>query len=272
MTDQVRGTEEFFLKIVKNSILVMMAVALLAIPILLVFGGVNFLSKAKEPEPAKAAPVKEVAIDGMAAHLLRLQKDQDDAEKLDVSKKKVTEQDQQDLVYRAEATKIQICALGFAKEAGVSMEARTDKVVEEETKMFTGVFHESMRAPGRGRPNVDSLVGFLCKVFADPGIIQLRKTEKVRLGVTRAAIGYHQAVWDSIVREKQQFEDKEEARVANERGSEIARIGADRARALFSLTAAASAFAAFMLLAIYLILAKMETNMRDIDGSIKTQR
>ena len=55
MTDQVRGTEEFFLRIVKQVILVMMGLALIAIPILLVFGGVNFMSHPKEPEPAKPA-------------------------------------------------------------------------------------------------------------------------------------------------------------------------------------------------------------------------
>jgi len=256
---------------VKNSILIMMGLALAAIPILLIFGGVNFLSKAKEPEPARQAPAKEVTMDGMQQYLLDLQKKQDEAEKFDPSKKKVTEQDQVQLMYLADAVKIQACALNFAKEASITMDARNDKTVEGELTAFARLIEGSAAKPGRGRANIDSLSAFLCKVFADPNVIALRKTEKIRIGVLAASLNYHQNAWDAIVNAKREFEANEAGRVAAERTNEALRIATDRARAIFALTAAASAFAAFMLLAIYLILAKMETNMRDINGSLRTQ-
>lgn len=82
-------------------------------------------------------------------------------------------------------------------------------------------------------------------------------------------MNYHQSAWDSISQERQKFENDEQSRVAREKVSEATRIALDRARALTALTSAAAAFAAFMLLAIYLILAKIETNMRDMNESIR---
>jgi len=269
MADQVRGTEEFFLKIVKHAILGLMGLALIAIPLLLIYGASNFLSQPQEPEPAKKAPVKEVTMDGLSQHLLELQKRQDEADKFDPSKKKATEQDQPPAIYLVDAVNIFGCLQKFAVAAEIQLPVDRDS--SKEALDFRGRLEATASKAGRGTPYVVSLNNFLCKVLADPGIIALRKEQKFKGSVFGAASAYHQAAWDRIVAERNKFEADEHARVQSDRAGELVRIATDRARAITAFTGAAAAFAVFMLLAIYLILAKIETNMRDINESLRAR-
>jgi len=268
MTDQVKGTEEFFLKIVKHAILGLMGLALIAIPLLLIYGASNFLSQPKEPEPAKKAPVKEVTMDGLAQYLLELQKKQEEAEKFDPSKKKASEQDQPPAIYLIEAVNIFGCLQKFAVAAEI--ELPVDRDSSREALEYRGRLESDASKAGRGAPYVASLNNFICKVLADPAIVAIRKDKKFK-GVFGAANAYHLAAWDRIVSERNQFEASEQARVQGERAAEALRIAGDRARAITAITGAGAAFAVFMLLAIYLILAKIETNMRDINDSLRAR-
>lgn len=268
MANQTKGTEEFFLKIFRYSILALMGLALIAIPLLLAFGAVNFMSKPKEPEPAKTAPAKEVTMDGMVQYLQELQKRQDESEKFDPSKKRATEQDQ--TMYLVDAAKIMECSQQFAVAVGALIESSRDsKATTEEAVRTRELIESSANRPGRGGPYVSSLVGFLCKALIDPAVITFKKADKFKGSIVRAVFNYHQLAWDRNVAEKNKFDTDEQARVAGVRAAESARIVADRALAVAALTGAGSAFAIFMMLAIYLILAKIETNLRDVNESIR---
>lgn len=274
MTDQVRGTEEFFLKIVKHAILGMMGLALIAIPLLLMFGGFKFMSQPKEPEPAKVAPVKAVTMEGLQQYLIEQQRILDEKEKLeksDQSKKKVSNEDMEQVKHLGDAVKIQTCALGFAKATDQPIEVAGDRATAqaEEVGRISKELESASRQQGRGGPYVNSLVDFLCKALGDPSVIALRKGEKIRGGVIRTITRFHNNAWDAIYLEKQRYDNSETARVLTQRAAEAVRIATDRALAMTGLTAAGIAFGAFMLLAIYLILAKIETNMREINGSIR---
>lgn len=276
MADQVKGTEEFFLKIVKHAILALMGLSLVVIPVLLVIGAVNFMSQPKVPEQAKKAPDKEVTMDGMQQYLLELQKRDDEREKLeksDPSKKKISEQDLQQARYLGDAVKMHTCSINFAAAVDAEIDARRDQKAAQADELveISKRIETSANKPGRGGPYVKSLVNFHCKALADPGVIALRKTGKFKGKVNASVLSYHEAAWDAIVAARQEFEANEQNRVTSERMAEVARIAADRVRAVAALTGAGSAFAVFMLLAIYLILAKIETNMRDINMSIRTR-
>lgn len=272
MVDQVKGTEEFFLKIVKHAILGLMGLALIAIPILLIYGGTNFMSQPKEPEPAKSAPPKEVTTDGLKQYLLDLQKRQEEVEKFDPTKKKASELDQPPAIYLVEAVRILECSQTFAVAVDALIDANsnsrttTDKAVE-----IRGGLEAEAGKPERGASFVTSHVAFLCKALVDPAVIAFKKGDKFKVAVVRAIRSYHEFAWDKIVSDRKEFESDEASRVTRARASEAVRIAADRAKAMTALTAAAGAFAAFMLLAIYLILAKIETNMRDIDQTLRTR-
>ena len=81
-------------------------------------------------------------------------------------------------------------------------------------------------------------------------------------------LNFHMKAWDDIQQAKTQFEQAEQERVEKERMQEELRIAQARAEALYSATAAAAAFGLFMLLALYLLGAKIETNLRGIDRSL----
>lgn len=269
MAVQIKGTEEFFLKIVKFAILAMMGLALVAIPLLLVIGGVNFTSQPKKPEPEKEAPAREVTMDGFQSYLLELQKKQDEAESFDPSKKKATEQDQPPALYLINSVDIFRCLQKFAVAAEIDLPVNYDS--NDAAMKYRGAIEAEASKVGRGEPYVNSLNNFICKVLLDPGVIALKKEKKFKGSMLSAVTKYHRETWDRIVNERNKFKADEQARVRNEQLDESSRIAADRARAKYALTGAAAAFAIFMLLAIYLILAKIETNMRDINESIRTR-
>ena len=77
--------------------------------------------------------------------------------------------------------------------------------------------------------------------------------------------------WAAIERDKAEFIAKEEARVKTEELAEVARITAARALALVYLGAAGSAFVFFMLMALYLIFAKIEDNLATINRTIQSR-
>lgn len=271
MADQVKGTEEFFLKLVKQAILAIMALALAAIPLLLVVGAANFMSQPKEPAPAKKAPAKAVTMDGMSQYLEGLQKGQEEAEKSDPSKKKASELDPPPAIYLVDAVTILTCTQKFAVNIGAEIDANTNSTTtSNEAVRLRDRIESDANMPGRGAPYVKSLSEFVCKALAKPDVIAIKKSGKFKGSIVGAIFSYHQLAWDGIVNASIRFEADEQARVLSEREAEAARIDADRWRARAAFTGAGSAFAIFMLLAIYLILAKIETNLREINGSIRT--
>ena len=108
---------------------------------------------------------------------------------------------------------------------------------------------------------------FTCAALADPAIIAMRKEGKVK-SVFIPVLNFHMSAWDGIQDEKSRFEQAERDRVEKERMEEELRIAEARASAVFSATAGGAAFGIFMLLALYLLGAKIETNLRGIDQSL----
>ena len=267
MAVEIRGTEELLLRIVKYVILVLMAIALLAIPVSLMIGGVNLSSQPKEPAPAEIAPAKDVTAEGLQNFLLDVQKRQDDADNFDPSKKKASEQDQTPAQYLENAVKTIRCLQKFAVAAEISLPVDYDS--NADAMKFRTELEGAANRTGRGEPYVNSLTSFICKIVADPAIVALKKESKFKGSIRATATLYHRNQWDRLVTEKNSFDAAEKARVAEERGAEALRIAADRAKAIAAFSAAGAAFLTFMLLALYLIMTKIETNMRDINDSLK---
>lgn len=117
-------------------------------------------------------------------------------------------------------------------------------------------------------PWVKSSVDFTCKTLADTSIITMKKEGKIG-AVFLPALGFHLLTWDKIQAEKLEFEQNEEKRVVSERVDEQLRVSAAKASAFSLLIGAASAFALFMMLALYLLGARIENNLRNINESIQ---
>ena len=81
-------------------------------------------------------------------------------------------------------------------------------------------------------------------------------------------VNFHLKAWDALRAKEQKFNDDEENRVTQEEATELERVAASKAKALFTLMVAAGSFGLFMAIALYLIIAAIETNLRNINTNL----
>lgn len=260
----VKNLEEFFLRVFKVAVLVLMGLALVVTIIFSAIAAYQYLQSPKEPAPAQKAPEKEISIDDLKAFLL-------DQEKSKGGKEEPTKQrppkEQPSLRFLEDATRVFRCAGKFAEESGIVADNADDA---QRLESLRAEIERLAEHPMRGESWVKSNVAFTCKVLADTSIVVLRKEKKIG-SVFLPTVNFHIRAWDKIQAEKAEFEERENSRVESERMAEQNRVAAARMFALTSLIGAASAFGMFMLLAFYLIGAKIENNLRNINESIRTR-
>jgi hypothetical protein len=264
MIIQTKRTEEFFLRIFKVTVLFIMALALVAVLILLVTSVYQYSQTPKEPAPAQKAIVKEISIDDLRNFLI--EKEKQDSNKDVVPKQQVGRQTS--LRFLEEATVLFRCAIEFGKKSGEEMVGTNDAENARLLEDFRGRIERTSEGTLRGEPWVKAAQAFVCMVLADSSIIALKKEQKVKK-VFSPVLEFHVKTWDRIQSDKIKFEQQEENRVASERNAESLRVMKAKAFALTCLIAAVSAFALFMILALYLLVAKIETNLRDINDTLR---
>lgn len=258
----VKDFEEFFLKILKVAVLLIMGLALIAILFLVVTAAYQYSQTPKEPAPAQKAPEKTISFDDLKTYLL-------EQKKREGGKEEAPRQQQGEyknrLLFLEDATLLFRCTGKFAEDVGAVIE-KSDEA--QRLEIMRGDIEGASNAPLRGEPWVKAAVAFTCKVLADNSIIALKKEGKIG-SVFMPTLNFHIRAWDNIQAEKQRFEQGEAQRVATERAVEAARVGLAIESAKSRMIAAGSAFALFMVLALYLLGAKIENNLRDINESIR---
>ena len=274
MATSIKNTEELFLKIFKITILLVMGLALTAIFLFIVTAIFQYSQSPKEPAPAQKAPVKdpekEISLDQLGKFLI-------DQEKIDNNKEDATKQKTEgrdiSLLFIEEATKLYLCTVDFGTKVGAIIEKTQDYVEMQKVEMqkiaeLRKYIESKAGGSLRGQAWVTAAVAFTCMALSDNSIIALRKEAKVK-SVFLPVLNFHIDAWDRIQTEKVQFEQREENRVASERAAEALRIAEAKAFAITCLIVAASAFGLFMILALYLLGAKIENDLRDINESIR---
>ena len=258
---QTQKTEEFFLKIFKVAILIFMALALVAVIVLGLNVVIQGTKSTREPAPAQKAPEKDVSLDDLKKFLLK--DDAKDAPAPESPPKSVAPT----LSYLEDVTQLYRCSVEFGKKVGAETEAEDNATAAQRVEALRAQIESFAKEGQRGQPWVKSLTTFTCSALADPAIIAMRKEGKVK-SVFFPVLNFHMAAWDGIQSEKSRFEQAERDRVEKERMEEEQRIAEARANAVFSATAAGAAFGIFMLLALYLLGAKIESNLRGLDQSL----
>lgn len=243
-----------------------MGLALVSVAALLLYAANQFAQSPKEPAPAQKAPVREIQLDGLKNYLI-------EREKAESSRNNPNKQSGQEkpisLRYQEEATKLFRLVEEFGRKVGVDVANRSDMAMSDELQRLRAAIERIADASNlRGDAWVISMVVFSGKVLEDAQLIELRRENKIKSVVT-GLIDYHVQAWDAIQTEKRDFEQKEANRVASQRAAEALRVGTAKASAIASLTAAGTIFGGFLLLALYLIAAKIEINLRDINDSIR---
>lgn len=268
MSMPMQDIEGLFLKIVKIAILAIMAIALLAIVFFMGNAAYQYSQTPKEPEPAKKAPVQEIKLDDLKQWLLEQERLRQKAN--EPAKEQAVTIEQTRVEYLADAQALYECSLGFAAAAEIALaEAQNNDAKSQAVMRLRAQLEPAAKARDwRGDPWIKAVVAFGCMVLKDPSIVALKKEGKIST-VVFPTINFHLAAWDRIETEKRRFEQAEQNRVASERTAEGLRVGIAKAQALAHVISAGVAFGVFMALALYLVFAKIETNLRAINESIR---
>lgn len=254
--------EELFLKIFKVVILVVMGLGLVLAIGLSLYSASLYFQTPKKPAPAKAAPAEEVSVE----KLLKQLKPEEPAkqEEKQAPAEPPKGQAPQALKYLEEVTALYRCSIEFAKAVGAQVDETDAAAASRTTEEYRGQLETLADANElRGEAYVKDAVKFTCAVLKNPQIIALRKENKVS-GVFLKILNFHLREWDRIQLDKVKFERQEEIRIAKEEDEEDARVMEAKILAITMIAAAGIAFAVFMIIALYLIFAKIETNLRRI--------
>jgi len=263
----IKNIEELFLKIFKVTVLLIMGMAMLAIVVLVATAAYQSLQSPREPTPAQKAPVREIGLEDLKKFLI--EKEKKDSNKGGALKQQSAGRPTS-LRFQEEATALFRCSSEFGKAVGVEFEDTNDAVNAQKLQQLRGYIEGLADGSSlRGEPWVKAAVAFTCMALADRSIIALKKEGKVKT-IFFPVIEFHVGTWDAIQSEKVKFEQNEENRVASERGAEALRVAKAKALAVTCMIGAASAFGLFMLLALYLLAAKIENDLREINESIRT--
>lgn len=272
MAAPIKSMEELFLKIFKITVLSIMGLSLVAIVLLLVAAPFQYGQSPQEPAPAQKAPEKQISLDELKAFLIEQEKQR--------TRKDVAPKPQPGALggvsrYGEEALRLFRCSLKFGEDTGklTVEQVRDEQKNAQMREELRARLEQEANGPLRGDIYIKSAEAFTCKALADPSIIALAKEDRPEANkvgpVFRPTLGFHRMAWDKIQAEKQQFEQREQQRVASQRSSEEVRVSLAKAQALGYLIAAASAFALFMILALYLLAAKIENDLRDINEAVR---
>lgn len=254
--------EELFLKIFKVVILVVMGLGLILAIGLSLYSASLYFQTPKKPEPIKAAPAEEVNIDKLLKQLKP--EEATKQEEKQTPSESTKQQAPQALKYLEDVTALYRCSIEFGKAIGAQVDetdaAAASRTTEEYRSQLENLADANER---RGPAYVKDAVKFTCAVLKNQQIIDLRKENKVS-GVFLKILNFHLKEWDRIQLDKMKFESEEEMRIAKAEAQEEARVMEAKIQAVTMIAAAGIAFAIFMIIALYLIFAKIETNLRRI--------
>lgn len=252
-------TEELFLKIFKVVILVVMGLSLILAVGLSIYSASLYFQTPKKPEPEKAAPAEEVNIDKLLKQL-----QQEEAPKKEEAPKQEEKQAPQALKYLEDVTAIYRCTIEFAKAVGAQVDETDAIAASRTTEEYRSQIEKLADSNDlRGPAYIKDVVKFTCATLKNKEVIALRKENKVS-GVFLKILNFHFREWDRIQQDEVKFERKEAIRIAKEEAKENERVSGAKIQAVLMITAAGIAFSVFMAIALYLIFAKIETNLRRI--------
>ena len=268
MANPINGVEEFFLKIFKITVLIFMTLSLVAALLLSLYAVPQFLQTPKEPAPARKAPekdpVKEINIDQLKNYLLEQEKQKNGNQEAPDQQPEI----RQSVQYLEDATQLYRCSADFATKVGAKIDTTSDTEDIQRINELRRNLEESATNPLRGERWIKAAVSFTCMALSNDSIILLKKDGRVS-SVFYPILRFHIDAWDKIQNEKVEFERDEENRVISERNAEENRVAAAKAKALTCFAAAGGAFGVFMILALYLLISKIESDLSDINKSIK---
>jgi hypothetical protein len=260
--------EAIYLKFFKYTVVALMTIALATIAVLIPLAAINFMQSPTPPEPAKKAPTQTINIEDLKNFLIQEEKKRQDAiknggkpeQENNVPTKSVS------LQYMEQVLKLYRCSSQFATSTGVNIDLPDAEIARNNESLRSNIEQRAAH-PLLRDAWVNAMTEFGCAVFSDPTVIQLKLESKIG-SVFIPLIRFHAAAWQRIEQAKLDFDNAEKNRIANQMADEIARVGEAKLKATMFFSIAAGAFGFFLFMALYLIFARIEGNLRLIYQSI----
>jgi len=257
--------EAIYLKIFKGTVLTVMSIALIGVILMLGSAAINFTVSPKEPAPAKTTIKREVTIDDLKKTLI--EENSKKASEPETPVNTPATENHRPLLYKEEATTLHQCSVNFGKSINVAVpETSAEKTAQEIETLRSQLEQLAAESESRGAAYVKSAVLFTCKVTTDVSIIDLKKTGKIG-SVFIPTLNFHLTAWDKIQKEAAALESEEHARVSREREEDNIRVTSAHTKAITQITSAGVSFLAFMILAIYLLGARIENHLNSLQIS-----
>lgn len=260
--------ENLYLKFFKYVIVSVMTVALLAVIVLLPMAAYNYLQTPAAPTPAREPPARSITIDDLKKFLIEEEKRRLEQEKngvaptrQPVSAAPVTQR------YSEDAMALYRCSEVFARLAEQDMDRTSEAELALRREAQRANIERQSDQPFRGPAWVQAMVQFTCAVLKDAEIAKLKKDKMVG-AVLNPTMAFHGRTWSMLEKEKFEFRQAEANRVDAERNAESVRVALAKTKAVFMFGTAGALLGFFMLLALYLIFAKIENNLRLIHEGI----
>jgi hypothetical protein len=257
--------ENFLLKVFRLLVTFLLLAAMVSFFVLLIKAGNNYMQTPNEPRPAEVAKLREIKFEDMLRYLEEKEKQKKEG---GAQKKQLTE-NFFSLKYQEEATVLFRCAADFGRLVGNEIESVNNQ--ENADRLQNIRIRLERLASGsslHGDLWVKSLTSFICNGLKDTRVIELKNQNK-EIQIFFPMLDFYHEAWGLSQREKLEFDNAEIARVTKERAVESARILAAKASAYLQLSLAGGALGAFMLLALYLIMSKIERNLMAIEKAIR---
>lgn len=258
--------EESYLRIVKWIVVALMSLALVAVAVAIPYALFQYTQTPKPAAPAQSAPTKSIGASDLKNFLQeeerKRQEQERRAKELGAAAPYSVPASQTTMVLRFmnEANDLMACTDEFRRLADIPSVPKTEAQKLEDLNRLRNEIEQLSRDSTRGDRWVAEMSAFVCHLLREPELAQLRKDGKVTQ-VFYPAIQFHAAAWTRIANERAAFDHKEQARVDADEAAELARVGAAKVKAMAAMGVAGAAFLAFMVMALYLIFARIERNL-----------
>ena len=243
---KTNSLEDLFLNIFKFFIMLMMGIAILAAPAMLI--GAAYMAF---QEPAKPPAVHDILLKNLSVEQLKL--DLIEAEKTKKppvdNQSSNTTTNRSFLKYSEQAIALLRCANSFSIAAGIEIAQSTNA---QELEDLRSALDRLASSETRGLQFVDSLVTFGCQVLKDSNIVSLKKSGDIG-SVIGPTVKFFDRAWDKAEDARNKSIERENVRVIEA-----------KALAVSLVIGAGALFVVFLILAIYLIIARIELHIKNI--------
>lgn len=248
--------ELFLLGIFKWVVIAAMLVLIASMVGLIGFGLVQYSSTAVPPEPAKSAP-KPTFSSTAFLQSVKPQPTDKAVPSVKDAQPSTLAVDTGEAIFRGQAERLWAHVSKYQTDCALAAKlSKTDFIEALRQTPLRNILEK------RGNDFAVSQDAFVKENLANDEIIALCKSG--RGGLFFSLLEFHRSSWDQQTRQAMEFDAQERSRVARVEDSEAARVAARKANGYQLFTSAAIAFGLFMSVALVLIFARLESNLRGV--------